>query len=325
MLQKPPYFVANPYSTPEEMTMTDNEIKSDYIRRMNNVLSFIDDNLDAALSLESVSEIAHYSPYHFHRIFKAITNETLNSYIGRKRIEKAASVLIRKKEVTITELSLQYGFNSNSSFTRAFKNFYGISPTEFRKQSPGRFSKISKTDRKNGQAIVVFEEYVCNINNHIKWMNMNAAIEIKELPAMSLAYISHVGDYNLEGTFEKLLKWAGPKGLLDVPDIKMLVIYHDSFKITAPDKVRMSACILLKEPVKPDGEVGLTTINKGKFVVGHFEVPAADLEKAWSGMFVWLNEHGYKVTERPCFDILHNDFRKHPEKKFIVDLCIPLD
>nr|WP_084407038.1 AraC family transcriptional regulator [Pedobacter panaciterrae] len=64
----------------------------------------MDKNLDTNLSLETISKVACFSPFHFHRIFKAITNETLNSYINRKRIEKVASVLMHKPEVNITVL-----------------------------------------------------------------------------------------------------------------------------------------------------------------------------------------------------------------------------
>ena len=101
------------------MTSKENRIHPEYLHRINKALKFIDENLDTDLSLETVSSIACYSTYHFHRLFKAITNETLNAYIARQRVEKAASVLMNKRDVTVSELSIQYGFSSNSSFTRA--------------------------------------------------------------------------------------------------------------------------------------------------------------------------------------------------------------
>jgi len=95
-------------------------MKEDYIKRVNKILIFIDENLDNDLSLETIASIGFYSPFHLHRLFKAITNETLNSYITRKRIVKTASLLIHRKETTVTEISMQHGFNSNSAFTRTF-------------------------------------------------------------------------------------------------------------------------------------------------------------------------------------------------------------
>ena len=68
------------------MQLTENEITVEYINRINNALEFIDENLDTNLTLESVSKKVYYSSFHFHRVFKMVTNETLNSYITRKNL-----------------------------------------------------------------------------------------------------------------------------------------------------------------------------------------------------------------------------------------------
>ena len=307
------------------MSLTEKEIPKDYIRRIDKALHYIEEHLHQELSLASVAEVAHYSPFHFHRIFKAITNETLNSYINRKRIEKTASVLMRGKGIVITELAMEYGFNSNSSFTRAFKKFYGMSPTEFRKLSPGKYSKICKTESKNGQKSSLFEEYICNIDNHKNWIKMNAKVEVKQMPGFNLAYITHIGDKGLDKAFEKLIKWAGPKGLMEKPDLKLATVYYDSFKVTDSNKVRMSACIILDEEVETEGEIGLTSMEGGKCIVARFEIGVFEFEKSWSSLFIWMNENGYRKADRHPFEIYHNNFNEHPEKKFIVDMCIPVE
>ncbi|NMH89223.1 AraC family transcriptional regulator [Flavivirga algicola] len=302
-----------------------NDIEKDYIRRINSTLKYIDTNLDSELSLESLSKMALYSPFHFHRVFKALIGETLNAYIIRKRIEKTASVLLHERRISITELSLQYGFNSNSSFTRAFKKFYGISPSGFRKANPDGFSKISKVKSKNGQEIQVFEKYICNINNHLNWIKMNANIEIKEIPELKFASMTHFGVHGVENVFDRLIKWATVKGLMDNPETKMARIFHDSFKITDPDKVRMSICLLTSEPFIVEEEMDSGIIEKSKCIVGRFEIPPNDFEKSWSSLFIWMNENGYKKAEENPFEIYHNDFRIHPENKCIVDFHIPIE
>jgi len=300
-------------------------MKEDYIKRINNVLLFIDQNLDQELNLEAIAKIGNYSPFHLHRIFKAITNETINEYITRKRIEKAASILLHKREITISELSLQYGFNSNSSFTRTFKKFYGISPKEVRQTYPDKFSKIGKMDSKNRQENGIFDQYICNINNHKNWIKMKAKIEIKEMPKLDLAYISQIGHNGMQNAYSKLMKWATSRRLLENENLKIVTIYHDSFKITEPEKVRMSACISLKEKVEVDGEIGLTTIERGRCIVGHFEIQINEFEKSWSGLFIWMSENGYKKADRNPYEIYYNDFNEHPEKMSIVDFCIPIE
>ena len=300
-------------------------MNQDYIKRVNRILNFIDQNIDSELSLEKVAAIGHYSPFHLHRIFKEITNETLNAYITRKRIEKTAAMLMHRKELTITEIYQKNGFSSNSSFTRTFKKIYGVNPTEYRVISPDQFSKISQTDRKNGQANGLLANYICTMDELKNWIALNAIIEIKELPKLDLAYITQIGVAGLPDAFVRLIKWATPLGLMQGEDLKLARIYHDSFKITTPEKVRMGICIVLKEPIAVDGEVGLTTIPNGKFIVGRFEIEPKDFEKAWRGLFAWMNDNGYKKADQNPFEIYHNDFNTHPEKKVIVDLYIPIN
>ena len=300
-------------------------MKDDYIKRINTIFLFIDENLDQELNLETIAKVGFYSPFHLHRIFKAITNETLNEYITRKRIEKTASILLHKPETTVTTLSLQYGFNSNSSFTRTFKKFYGLSPTAFRKSNPNKYSKISTIESKNGQEKEPFEQYICNSINHQNWIKMKAKIEIKEMPQLELAFITQIGHIGMDNTYAKLIKWAAPKGLLQNEKLKVVTIYHDSFKITEPEKVRMSACISLNQKVEVSGEIGLTTIEKGKCIVGHFEIALNEFEKSWISLFIWMNENGYKKAERNPYEVYYNDFNEHPQKTSIVDLCIPIE
>lgn len=299
-------------------------MNEEYIKRINKILEYIDNNLNNDLSLEKLAKLANYSPFHLHRLFKIYTTETINTFINRKRIEKIALLLISRKDFTITELALNYGFNSISSFTRTFKKTYGISPSEFKKLSPNKYSKIGKVESKNGQIRPIFEDYICNINNHKNWIKMNAKIEIKELAKIDFAFLTQIGESGLHNAFERLIKWAKPKGLFENPNAKMGRIYHDSFKITEPEKVRMSACMVLDSPIQVSGEIGLTSIEKGKYIVGHFEIEPKDFEKSWNALFVWMNENGYKKIDKNPFEIFHNNFSEHPENKSIVDFHIPI-
>ena len=153
---------------------------------------------------------------------------------------------------------------------------------------------------------------------------MNTNIEIKELPQTNWAFITQIGVEGLDRSYGKLMQWAIPKGLVN-DNLKLGRIYHDSFKFTEPDKVRMSVCLLLSNPVETDGEIGLVSIPKGKHIVGHFEIPPHDFGKSWQSLFVWMNEKGYKKADQNPFEIMHNDFNEHPEKKCIVDFCIPIE
>ncbi|MBJ6367175.1 AraC family transcriptional regulator [Snuella sp. CAU 1569] len=303
--------------------MIDKERQADYKNRINRVFKYIDENLDSDLSLSTISEIAFFSAFHFHRVFKFITGETLKEYVTRRRIEKSASDLLHKN-ITATEIAHKYGFSDNTSYSRVFKKYFGVSPTEFKKQNPNRHSKIRQLKSKNGQAYPDYEKYICIINNLKNWIKMNAKIEIKEMSKMDLAYVLSIGPQNLESAYGELMQWAIPKGLMS-DQTKMITIYHDSFKVTEASKVRMSASILLDKTIETKGEVGLTTIEKGKYIVGSFEIGLDEFEKSWTGLFVWMNENGYKKADREPLEMYYNNFNDHPEKKAIVDFCIPIE
>jgi len=133
------------------------KVTADHIKRVNKIIDFVERNLDKELSLKSLSKMANYSPYHFHRIFLQITKETLNSFIVRKRIEKIAAILTVGTEESLSDLAFKYGFSSGNAFSRAFRKFYDVNPSEFKE----KFSKI-------GVEVLDYDKYICKIRNKEK-------------------------------------------------------------------------------------------------------------------------------------------------------------
>ncbi len=296
-----------------------NETRREYLKRIHFVLDFIEKNLDADLSLEYLSEKAHYSPYHFHRVFLTVVNERLNEYINRKRIERIASILLVEPTIPLKDLAYKYGFNSDTSFSRAFKKYYGVSPTTFKSEGKKLLSKI-------GIEPFSSEKYICSIDNMKQWIKMNTQITVKELPELKLASISHIGEFDKAGTmFERLIAWGHQKKVLDTSDFKAITIYHDNPNVTQTSKLRFSTCVTISESINTDGEIRQITINKGIYAVGQFEIKAEEISKAWKNMCIWVIENGYEFRDGDYFEMYHNDHRTHPEQKFILDICIPLE
>ncbi|MDH3244505.1 MAG: AraC family transcriptional regulator [Saprospiraceae bacterium] len=98
-----------------------------YLNRINHILDYIEQNLEKDLSLEKLSQIVHTSPFHFHRIFSLTCGETPYQLVLRKRLEKAASTIMKERRRLISEISMQYGFDNAASFSRAFKRHYHFS------------------------------------------------------------------------------------------------------------------------------------------------------------------------------------------------------
>lgn len=302
--------------------MKESQHKKEYLGRINKAITFIESNLDKELNLAIVSKIAFYSPFHFHRLFSSVTNETVNEFITRRRIEKAAFDLMRDKSLQIADIFTKYGFSSNANFSKAFKKYYGISPSKLKNNSE-IFSKIEQIDSKNGQKQLVIDNYICSINKYKNWIKMNTKMEVKSMPAVNVAYVEHVGPFEeIGGAYGKLMKWAGPKGIIGS---KTITTYQDDPNITDISKVRTSACIELAEAIKPSGEVNTKTLPKGDYAVGKFEIGFPEFKMAWGSVMVWIEENGYKVnSEISCYEIYHNNFMNHPEQKSIVEICVPV-
>ena len=150
-------------------------------------------------------------------------------------------------------------------------------------------------------------------------------INVKEMPAIKVAYVSHKGKMeDIKTAYAALLKWATPLGLLNNHDLKMITLYHDSPKITDPKNIRMSACVVLEKPIEAHGKVSLRTINAGKCIITRFEIKPFEFQIAWENSFAWMKENGFKKDQRDPFEIYHNNAENHPEQKFIVDFCIPV-
>jgi len=294
------------------------ETKKEYLKRINFILDYIENNLDAELSLKILSEKSYYSPYHFHRVFLTIVNERLNEYITRKRLERIASILLVKPNSTLKNLAHKYGFNTDNSFSRSFKKYYGVSPTEFKSKGKIIISKIG---------IVPFssEKYICSIEKTKQWMDMNSQITIKELSEIKLASISHIGEFKkAETMFQKLMEWGHSKKVLNPSHFKAVTVYHDNPNITHGTKIRFSAGVTISKDINPDGEIRQLNLRKGIHIVGHFEIKTDEISYAWKSMCIWVIENGYEFRDGDYFETYHNDHTTHPEKKFIIDICIPI-
>jgi AraC-like DNA-binding protein/mannose-6-phosphate isomerase-like protein (cupin superfamily) len=117
------------------MEMSTNRVykQKEYIEKFNNILKYIDTHYMESLSLEKIAYQSGFSKFHFSRLFKQYTNFTFNEYLTYRRI-KAASDLLAKPDLSITEISLSVGFSSISTFNRIFRQSNNCTPSEYRRK-----------------------------------------------------------------------------------------------------------------------------------------------------------------------------------------------
>jgi AraC family transcriptional regulator len=309
--------------------------RKEYIARINKVMDYIENHIDQPVDLNTLSQIACFSPYHFHRIFTFLVGETPNNFLQRLRIEKAAHFLKNYPEISITEIAYKCGFNSVSVFSRIFRKYFDTTAKNFREKelmTPFEHnehklrycSKNNQTVSNIDQSSSVFKYQLCNVEfKHVTIMKTK--IEVKEMPEMKVVYCRHTGAFDqITKAYDKLEKWAAPRGLLKFPETKMLTIYHDDPSITSIDKVRQDACITVDSDIKVDGEIGKMIVERGKYAVGHFEITETGFQEAWNTMCAWFTESGYQQGDGNSYELYYNDHTEHPEKKFILDICIPV-
>src|SRR2546421_2579745 len=111
-----------------------------YKERILKALVHIQQHLDHALSLEDLARVAHFSAYHFHRIFRGMVGESVKEHVRRLRLERAAHRL-KHGDQPITSVAFEAGYETHEAFTRAFGAMFGTTPSRFRelrRPPPGR-------------------------------------------------------------------------------------------------------------------------------------------------------------------------------------------
>jgi AraC family transcriptional regulator len=308
---------------------------AEYRSRINRVIDYIEANIGSELSLSELAWVAHFSPFHFHRIFGAMVGETLNGFIQRIRLEKAAMKLVADPRKSITEIAFEYGFSSSSVFARAFKDSFGMSASEWRRKEGKTESKESQAVSNMAQDFDV-EPFYTRSNSKLEWRvtmkdsNLKANVEVKDIPEMHVAYVRHIGPYKgdqelFASLFNKLMTWAGPRGLLRFPETKVLAVYHDDPEITDESRLRTDACLTVPPDTKVEGEISKSAIPAGKYAIAHFEINPDQYQDAWNTVYGgWLPASGYQPADGPCYELYLNQPKDHPEGKHIVDICVPV-
>lgn len=325
-----------------ERNKTENRfLLQEYTARVNRAIDYIENNIDGGdLTLKKLSSVAGFSPFHFHRIFAGMMGETLNQFIQRIRAEKAAMLLVINPKKNMTEIAFDCGYSGSAQFSRAFREKFGKTPSEWRKEKlyaddessiNKNKSKISKKKSSSGKEEVFLHGYDAENNSRRKKMPTikPSSIEVKKFPDMTVAYVRHVGPYKGNpDLFEKLISricsWAGSRELLK-PDTKLIAMYHDNPDVTEENKLRVSVCLTMPDNVRVDSEIGKMKIEGGSYAVAHFEINPDEYEQAWAWVYgTWLPESGYQPDDKPCFELYGPDPKEHPQGKHVVDICVPV-
>lgn len=289
-----------------------------YYDRMVRVLRHIQTHLDGALAPHDLAHLAHFSPFHFHRVFRAMVGESVGGHVRRLRLERAAGDL-RHTSDDVLAIALRAGYEAHESFTRAFKAHFGLTPREWRAAEGDPAIPAAPSGIHYGPDVAVGlfrpirEEYAM----------MDATI--KAMPALRLAALAHTGPYMQIGTtFERLGMTAGPSGLFG-PGTLMLGVYHDDPQETPPEKCRAHAGVTIADgrPLPPGFEE--VRVAPGEYAVGVHRGHYRGLERAYLWLMgQWIPSQQREIGDGPAYEIYRNTPRDTREEDLMTEICVPL-
>jgi len=316
--------------------LQDIDFFNQYTIRVNRVVDYIRQQPKGDLSLEHLASIANFSKYHFHRVFKSIRGESLNAFVCRVKLERAAFILLNNPRENITSIAYDMGYSSSSVFSRDFKRLFKQSPSQWRNNAN---SNICTAQSNIGKALIASNTYIDFSNHQPKWrVKMNKKtdfnIEVKAIPEIKIAYIRHYGAYDpmdkvlFSEMFQKLMNWALPKNLFKPPATKALTIFSGGHPdTTAPENLSVDVAISIESTHKVGNDISQRTIADGRYAVLSLnEVTMEDANAAWSHLFNdWLPYSGYQPGDGAYYISHKNDPQLHPKNLYDLEMYLPVN
>jgi len=276
--------------------------------RVRKVKHYVRSNLASSLNLGILADVAHCSPYHFHRVFKAFSGETLAEFTRRARLERAAYLMKATPERKLSSIALEVGYPALPEFSRSFKGHYGIAPNSW-----DRFSSLNASP-------------VCR---ELESRNQDWDFEAKivQHPECRLAYIRMQTWFEvdkLKPGFEKLTRWLEGKGL-KWREEQMVGMSWDHYLTTPLEKIRYDLAFPVPSHITGDREIGIYNLPSFQAVEVHCHGPLKIVADAWDYLYDdWFAHSTYEPANLPPM----KRFRQRPDEigwnTWDLDCSIPL-
>ncbi len=277
--------------------------QNDHNQRVNEVLFEIHLDIAKEHSVKTLASLVSMSQFYFNRVFKKVTGESLHTYIRRVRLEHAANALLFNPNSSISDILKESGFISNSSFTHAFKEHFGVTPTKWRE-------------------VDIAE----NINENIQEINP-LRVEIGYVESKNVVYVRHKG-YNrsIKEPWMRLAVWAEENGL-DFCKFKQIGLHHSNPNIVKKEECHYVACLELDSNLVPyrSGSIGVMRTPRmfcAKFsLLGKY----GDLMKYMDYIYYrWLPNSQYEKMHLPSMALYHKNHFIREDEQFELDFYVPI-
>ncbi len=299
-------------SVPDQKT----QANSEYVQRINRVIDYLRGKLDRQVKLEELAKVACFSEFHFHRIFSAVSGETLNNFTNRLRLEKAAR-LLRYSGQSMTDIALDCGFSSSATFSRAFRSGYDTSPSQFRKSGEIKKSKICKE-------LFSAQEYLLPMSAEEK----KAAFPVRliDVPERQVAYIRVTNAFEMDrvlAALKTMIEWAKSQGIFSQGIL--FGMSADDPHVTPKHLYRYEVC--LASPLPFECMKGMSKLKMPAMRYATTRV-SGDIRKVTTATDYlfrgWLINSEYEPEHAPGLEVFLDKERAMDWSHFELELCIPV-
>lgn len=294
------------------------ETREDYSERVLRVLVHIQRHLDEEISLAQLASLAHFSPFHFHRVFRGLVGEPVKRHVRRLRLERAAQRL-KQTDQPVVDIALEAGYEAHESFSRAFRGEFGCAPTDFRAAAnlSTRLTSPAEVHYGGRSRRLAFTP--------IRPEDAAMDVEIRTIEPMRVAFLRHVGPYDQVGrTWEELTDCAGRECLFG-PKSSFFGMCWDDPEVTAPSRLRYDACVTVDDSVEPAGEIGVTTVAGGRYAVVLHEGSYDRLNETYAALLAgWFPQRGYEPGDPPPLELYLNDPNTTEAADLLTEVCMPI-
>ena len=289
--------------------------EDNYRARMLRALDYIDQHLDGNLDLETVSGVAAFSKFHFHRQFAATFDLSVHDYVQLTRMKQASRRLADRNAGSVTEIAIDSGYEAPDAFARAFRRRLGQSPSSFRKSPDwdpwlAAFGPLDNARSKIMQIIFTDDD-----------------VTIREMPPTPVAVIEHRGDRaTLSQTIERFRAWRKAAGLSPETSPTFQVFRSERCPENPADYA-MDLCVGTDQPIDAnDAGAKAGTIPGGRCAVLLYPGNSNNLEPAGRYLYrEWLPASGEEARDFPLY--CRRRLRPIPEvpaHEVVVELFLPL-
>ena len=294
--------------------------KNVYHQRINAVIGYVRDHLDADLSVETLAQVAGFSPFHFHRVFKAMTDETLNELVVRLRLERAAALLRATPHLSITDAAFDSGFASVATFSRSFKKHFGLVASAWDRQTPLKNSK-------NDQSPATSPRYTMAMLNEFATQEAYR-VTVRSLPAQRLAYIRIYDSYSnpsqIVAAYEQLLAWYDNQGG-QLAQTTLYGMSQDDPEITPLHLCRFDWCLAVPADWPAAGPVNMVDFPACQVATVRMVGDIAQEIRVLQYLFrYWLPRSRYQPANWPGMEIYRQLPSEGGWEHFDLDCAIPV-